>query len=171
MGAIDDHDATSLQARDDGDLPEWPSHVEWPRENPHYELAKRCSVARRGEDFPSQVSAEVEIGIVDPNRVGQVQRHAVDTLAVTRDQMYSLLDRLLDTYRATAAGNLRFTFEHVDSAEVERGLWPLRVQEPRVTPGKRLVEGLYVHFIDCIQDLWNSQMAWAAGLRRAAILF
>jgi hypothetical protein len=67
------------------------------------------------------------MGIVDPHRVREVHRHAVDALAVPRDQVDALLDGLLDPEGAAPARNLGFALEHVDGAQVKRRLRPLGV--------------------------------------------
>jgi len=125
--AVDDHDSAAPKSRDDGHLPQRPPHVEWPREDAHDKLAQRGTVARRGEHLAADVRAQVEIRIVDPHRVREVERHAVDLLAVSRHQVEAFFDRLLYTKRATAARDLRLAFEHVDGAEVERRLRPLGI--------------------------------------------
>ena len=59
------------------------------------------------------------MGVVDPNRVDQVQWHAMDALPVPRHQVDPLLDRLLDAERTAPAGHLRLVLEDVDGAQVE----------------------------------------------------
>src|SRR5712692_9487764 len=80
--------------------------------------------------------------IIDPDRVGEVERHPVNALAVSRDEVDSLSHRLLDPQGAAPARQLRLALEDIDGAQVERGLWPFGIQEPRVACRQRLVEGL-----------------------------
>jgi len=74
-----------------------------PRDDPHDQAPEGYAVARRRKDLPANVRAEVEVRVIDPDRVCEVPRHAVDSLAVAGDQVDPLLDRLLDPERATAA--------------------------------------------------------------------
>src|ERR1700693_3208983 len=90
------------------------------------------------------MGAQVEVRIVDPNRVGDVQWHPADALAVAGHQVDALLDGLLDPEGAAPARHARAAFEHVDSAEVEWRRRPLGVETPRVPSRQRLVEGLTV---------------------------
>ena len=80
--------------------------------------------------------------IVDPNRVRQVERDAVDALAVARHEVDALADGLLDAGGAAAARDSGAALEHVDGAEVERRFSPLRVQEPRVPCAERFEEAV-----------------------------
>src|SRR2546430_36912 len=84
--------------------------IERPGEDPHHELAQRGAVARRGQDLSSHVRAKVEMGVVDPDRMNKVQRHAMDALPVPRHQVDALLDSLLDAKGAPPAWHLGFAF-------------------------------------------------------------
>jgi len=66
------------------------------------------------------VLTEVEMRVVDPDRMREVERDAVDALAVSRDEVDTLLDRLLDANRAATAGELGLALKDVDGAQVER---------------------------------------------------
>ena len=123
----------TTKSGDDGHLPQGLAHVERSRQVPHHEPAQARAVARRRQHLPTNVSAEVEVGVVDPDRVGDVERHAADLLAVARHQVDALSDRLFDALRAPPAGNLRTALEDVDRAHVERGRGALGVEEPGVT--------------------------------------
>src|SRR5882672_10182649 len=92
-----------------------------------------------GEHLAPDVSAEVEMRIVHPDRVGEVPRHAMDALPVARHQVDPLFDRFLDAKCASPAGNPGPALEHVDGADVERCLCPFGVEKPGVARRERLV--------------------------------
>jgi hypothetical protein len=52
------------------------------------------------------MGAKVEVRIVDPNRVGEVERNPMDALAVSRNEVDSLPHRLLDPQGAAPARKL-----------------------------------------------------------------
>src|SRR5260370_39790518 len=80
--------------------------------------------------------------VVDPDRVGEVERNPVDALAVSRDEVDSLPHCLLDPEGAAPARQLRLTLEDIDGAQVERCLRPFGIQKPSITGRQRLVERL-----------------------------
>ena len=80
--------------------------------------------------------------VIDPDGVREVERHAVDALPISRDEVDAFFDRLLDADRAATAGELRLALEDVDGAEVQRRLRPLGIQEPSGACGERFVKGL-----------------------------
>src|SRR6266853_2633571 len=186
MRSVDDHDAAAVrgaparsgiswgfsQSGDDGHLPQGPPHVERPGKDMHHQLAERGAVPGRGEHLPADVRAKVEIRIVDPHRMGKVERHTMDLLAISRHQVDALLDSLLDALGATATRDLRFALEHVHGAEVERRLRPLGVQKPSVAGSERLIERRRrrIHWL-ILSVRGKPDVAWAAALRSAATLF
>src|ERR1700704_2215352 len=84
------------------------------------------------------MSAEVEMWVIDPDRVREIPRHALDALPVAWDQVDPLLDRLFNTKGASSTGDPRAAFEHVDGADVEWCLRALGVKEPGVACRERL---------------------------------
>jgi len=141
VGTIDDDHLSAPQALDDGDLPERPAVVERPGEDPHHLGTELGGVSWGPQEHPTDVLPEVEVTVVDPNRVVEVERDPFDFLAVARHQVQALGDGLLDADRAVAAGETRTRLEDVDGADVEWCVGPLGVQEPSVARGKRFEEG------------------------------
>jgi len=92
----------------------------------------------------------------------------MDPLAISGDEVNSLSDRLLDPEGAAPARELRLALEHVDGAQVERGLRPFGIQEPGVAGRQRLVERLVARFHAVIlMAAVNADVARAAELRSA----
>jgi uncharacterized protein (DUF58 family) len=83
--------------------------------------------------------AEVEVRVIDPDGMREVERHAMDALPISRDEVDPLFDRLLDANRAATARELRLALKDVDRAEVQRRLWAFGIEEPSVSGGERLV--------------------------------
>ena len=78
------------------------------------------------------MGAKVEVGIVDPNRMSEVEGHALDPLPVARDEVEALANRVLDSLRAATTRNLGLAFEDVDGADVQWRLRSLRIEKPGV---------------------------------------
>src|ERR1700730_8033238 len=79
-------------------------------------------------------------GVVDPARGAQWEANRMDLFPVAGHKVEPLRDRVANAERATAARDARAALEDVDRADVERGLRPLGVEEPRVRWAQRLVE-------------------------------
>jgi hypothetical protein len=80
--------------------------------------------------------------VVDPHGMREVERHAMDALPISRDEVDPFFDRLLDANRAATAGELGLALKDVDGAEVQRRLRPLGIEKPRIACGERFVKRL-----------------------------
>src|SRR5207302_7315744 len=114
MGAVDDHDPAVAKAGDDRHLPQRAPHIQRASEDAHHQASQLCALTRRGQHLTTDVLAEIEVGVVDPDRVREVERDAMDALAVARHEVDALADRLFDAGGAAAAWYSRAAFEHVD---------------------------------------------------------
>jgi hypothetical protein len=72
------------------------------------------------------VEGDVEIGVVHPDRVGEVTRHPADLLPVARDQTDPVFDEL---DQAVVVEALRRWLEHKEAAHVHRSGRLLHVKE------------------------------------------
>jgi hypothetical protein len=144
VAAVDDHDLATAQALDDGYLPERPAMIERAREDPHHLGAQLGRIAGRFQENPADVLAEIEVGVVDPDRVVEVEGHERDLLPIPRHQVEAIGDRILDANCAMAAGKVGAWLEDVDGADVERRVGALRVEEPGIARAEWLEEGCQV---------------------------
>jgi hypothetical protein len=94
--AVDDDDAPASKPGDQGHLPQRPPHIERSGQDAHHQLTKSRAVTGWGQDLAAYVRAEVEVGVVHPNGMSQVERDFVDALPVAGDEVDALLDCLLD---------------------------------------------------------------------------
>jgi hypothetical protein len=147
MGAIDQDDSIVAEAGHYGHLPQRPAHVERPRQDSHHQLAERGAIARWWKHLSTHMRAEVEMGIVDPDRVRDVHRRPVDALAVAGNQVDALPDGFFDPEGAAPTGYTRTALKHVHGAQVERSRRPLGIEKPGVPCGQGLVErgAVYLH--------------------------
>jgi hypothetical protein len=68
--------------------------VERPRHQPGHQLGELLVRARLGQGRAAHVVGDVELGVVDPHRPGEVAGHVPHLLAVARHQRDPLLDEL-----------------------------------------------------------------------------
>ncbi len=78
--------SAALQALDEIDLPERASAVERAGDDPGREFQQLGHGARLRQGGSTHVEGEVEVGIVDPHRVGQIPGHTGDPLAIAGDE-------------------------------------------------------------------------------------
>jgi len=139
---VDDRDAASTQPLDYCHLPQRLVEVQRSREHARRVVAQRGVVTGAGKRRAAQVIREVEIRIVDPDRIADVRRHPHELLAVARHDVEALLDGASQAQRRASALYAGRAFEDVRRADVKRCLVPLGVQEPRVDTAERLEECL-----------------------------
>jgi hypothetical protein len=75
-----------LETVDDPDLPQRLGPVELLRHDPSDQLPQLGVPARRRQGGVPDVVVDVEVGVVDPDRAPDVERHLQHDLAVARDQ-------------------------------------------------------------------------------------
>src|SRR5581483_5956573 len=99
----DDADVAVLEALDDVDLPERPAPVELPAGDVAGQLGQLviATGGRRG-DAP-QVVVEVEVGILDPHRVVQIEGNRRQTPGELRDQVQAPLDQVAHLVEGVSA--------------------------------------------------------------------
>jgi len=103
---VDHRHPAALQALDDVKLPERLAKVELAGEDPGRVLAERSVVTRFGEGRAPDVVAEIEIGIVHPDRMRQVEWRPHHLLAVARNQVQPFGYGFGDAERAPATFDL-----------------------------------------------------------------
>ena len=86
VGLVEQRDPAVGQPLDEVDLPQRPGPVERPRDDPRDQLAQLLGVARAGQRGAAYVVADVEVLVVDPDRVGQVPGDRLHPLAVARHE-------------------------------------------------------------------------------------
>ena len=77
----------ALETLDEPRFPQRTVAVERLGHDPSHQAAERSVVTRCGQRRVSQVVREVEMGIVDPDRSAQLERHRTHSLAVAGDQV------------------------------------------------------------------------------------
>ena len=88
------------------------------------------------------VAAEVEVGVVHPHRVAQVQETKADPLPVPRYQVEALLECASDALGPAPAANPGPALEDVHRPDVQRRLGPFGVEEEGVQRAEVFIEGL-----------------------------
>ena len=81
----DERPAAAAQVLDHPDLPQRLRAVELLRHDPPHEVAELLVAAGLGQARVPQVVAEVEVGVVDPDRRAERERQEADRLPVARD--------------------------------------------------------------------------------------
>ena len=61
------------------------------------------AVARWRQHLTADVRTQVEVRVVDPDRVSQVERDAMDTLAIAGHEVDALADSIFNPERSAAA--------------------------------------------------------------------
>ena len=89
--------------------------------------AAAVSVPGRRHGAVAQVVVDVEVGVVDPDRLAHAQGHEAHLLAVARGQVQLALD-----HRPQLLERRRRSLEDADAADVHRGHVVLDVEEHRV---------------------------------------
>ena len=108
-------------ALDDPELPQRARAIQAPRELLSDQLAQLLGAARRRQRGTAHVPAEVELVVVDPDRVGHTRRRRLQALAVARDEVQALADTLEDP-RMLEPGP-RLEHEHPADAHRHRSLF------------------------------------------------
>ena len=133
---LGDHaDAVLLQALDDPQLPEGAGPVEGGAGDLAGQLAELAASAGGGAGDAVDVKVEVEVGIFDPHRVGEVQGHLHQPASERRHQVDPPADELLDVLEGVAAGD-RGRVEHHGHGHVHVVGGVLEVEEGGVEPGQ-----------------------------------
>jgi hypothetical protein len=88
------------------------------------------------------VIRQVEVEVVDPDRFAEIAGQPHHLLAVSRNEVETLLDGPRQPQRAPTARDTRGAFENVSGRDMQRRLVPFGVQEPRVEPGQWFIEGI-----------------------------
>ena len=103
-------DAAVGQALDDVELPERAAAVEQHRVQPRGERLELRDRARLGQHHVADVVVEVDVVVVDPDRVGEVERHQRELAREHRRQVHPLgdvrLHRLVEAFAAVARRRL-----------------------------------------------------------------
>jgi hypothetical protein len=81
---------------------------------------RRSAAARRGQGGAAHVPAEVELVVVDPDRVRHRRRGRLQALAVARDEMQALADAL--EHPRVLEARPRLEDEHAADAHRHRSL-------------------------------------------------
>ena len=131
----DDADAVLLEALDHPQLPQRAGAVERGAGDLAGHLAQLAAAAGAGAADAADVEVEVEVGVLDPDRVGQVERHLHQPAAERRHQVEPAADELLDVLERVAAGHRR-RVEHHRHGHVHVVGRVLQVQEGGVEPGQ-----------------------------------
>ena len=120
----DDRDLAVLEALDDVHLPERPRPVQRPTEHVGGELRQLRPAPRGGQGRPAQVVVEVEVGVLDPDRVVQAERHLDQAAPERWQQGQAVLDEGSHPLEAVATGHRGRVEEHdrTDVHVVGRGL-------------------------------------------------
>ena len=120
------------QALDDVELPERPAAVEQHRMQPRRQRLELLERARLGQHHVAHVVVEVDVVVVDPHRVGEVERHQRELAGEHRRQVHALGDVRLHRLVVALAGVARGRLEQVEAADVHRHLGAFHVQEGAV---------------------------------------
>ena len=134
MDLGDETDVPVLEPLDDRHLPQRAATVELPAGDVGGQLGQLAQPARLGRDDAPDVPAEVEVRVLDPDRMVQAQWHVDQPSAERRKQVEPIVEHLLEALEAVAAGNRR-GIEHRDLQRVHVQRWRLHVEEARVEPG------------------------------------
>jgi hypothetical protein len=94
VGLRDDCESVSRHALDQVHLPERSVAVERTALDARHELVQLGIGARARERRPAHVVGEVEVFVVDPDRVGQPARHPAYALAITRYEGDAVTDQV-----------------------------------------------------------------------------
>jgi hypothetical protein len=88
--------------------------------------------ARLGQHHVAHVVVEVDVVVVDPDRVGEVERHQRQLAGEHRRHVHALGDVRLDRLVVALAGVAGGRLEQVEAADVHRHLGAFHVQEGAV---------------------------------------
>jgi hypothetical protein len=88
--------------------------------------------ARLGQHHVAHVVVEVDVVVVDPDRVGEVERHQRELPGEHRRHVHALGDVRLDRLVVALAGVAGGRLEQVEAADVHRHLGAFHVQEGAV---------------------------------------
>ena len=122
-------DAAALEALDEVDLPQRPVTVERSGDDPRDELTELVHRPGAGQGGAAYVVAEVEVRVVDPDRVREVAGHPADPLAVARHERDPVGDQLNERVVVEAR---RAGVEDLDRGVVHRRRRGLGGQEGQI---------------------------------------
>ena len=86
VGLVEQRDPAVGEPLDEVDLPQRPLPVQRPRDDPGDQLAQLVGAARPGQRGAAYVVADVEVVVVDPDRVGEVAGDRLHPLPVARHE-------------------------------------------------------------------------------------
>ena len=95
-------DAATLQALDGVELPEWPAAVERDAGDVADELGQLAQRAGRRHGDPLEVVSQLEVRVLDPERVSEPERHLAQPAAEGRQLVQPALDQLDDALERVA---------------------------------------------------------------------
>ena len=125
--------AVLLEPLDHPDLPERLRAIQVLGEDPGGGRAQLCLGAGRRNSAVAQVVVDVEVRVVDPDRLAHAEGHEADLLAIARGQIQLALH-----HRSELLERRRRSLEDADAADVHRGHVVLDVEEHRVLRAHRL---------------------------------
>ena len=129
----DDPDVTVLEALDDVHLPQRAAPVERTAGDVTGDVGQLVVAAGRGGGDAPQVVVEVEVGVLDPHRVVEIERDGGQSLPELRKQMQSALEELLDRVERVATLDRRRVERH-GRRHVHVVVGRLEIQEAGVQP-------------------------------------
>ena len=131
----DDADAVLLEALDDPQLPQGTGAVQRGAGDLPGHLAQLAAAAGGGAADAADVEVQVEVRVLDPERVRQVERHLAEPAGERRHQVEPASDELLEVLERVAAGDGAGVQHHRHGhVHVVGGV--LQVQEGRIEPGQ-----------------------------------
>src|SRR4051812_22512242 len=86
MGLRDDRESAVLETLDEIDLPQRPVAVELAGLHPTDQVAELIHASRPGQRASPYVVVDVEVLVIDPDRVGEVAGHHPDLLPIAGHQ-------------------------------------------------------------------------------------
>jgi hypothetical protein len=115
------------------ELPERPAAVEQARMEPRGERLELGERARLRQHQIADVVVDVDVVVVNPDRIREVERHQRELAREDRREVHALRDVVLDRLVPVAAVVGR-RLEQVQAADVHRHLGAFQVQERRHRP-------------------------------------
>jgi len=128
----EDAGPAALEAVDHVELPQRARAVERPRHDPRDLLGELRIAARLGERQLADVVVEVEVGVVDPVRVVEAERHLAHAPAQRRQEREPVADQRAHLLAAEAAARRRRGVEDRETRDVPGVAAALQREELRV---------------------------------------
>ncbi len=128
--------AIVLQPVDQVHLPQRPRPVERPAKDPRHLLPQLLVRRRRRQRDLAHVVLEVEVGIVDPIRIVQAQRHRLEPPPERRQQRKPLGQHVVDVGQFEPPVRSSARIEHGERAHMPALPRRLQRQKLRIEPGQ-----------------------------------